>query len=66
MGHSMKDLLEAHIPPGVQLGHGHKDFFDTANNSIHFQLGLTLVSLGVITSLVAQHMYFFPAYAFIA
>ncbi|KAG9438708.1 hypothetical protein H6P81_021340 [Aristolochia fimbriata] len=37
IGHSMKDLLEAHIPPG-----------------------------GVITSLVAQHMYSLPAYAFIA
>jgi len=33
--------------------------------SIHFQLGLALASLGVITSLVAQHMYSLPAYAFI-
>ncbi|KAI3516678.1 hypothetical protein L1887_15625 [Cichorium endivia] len=29
-------------------------------------LGLALASLGVITSLVAQHMYSLPAYAFIA
>ncbi|KAL5816123.1 hypothetical protein ACOSQ3_024501 [Xanthoceras sorbifolium] len=36
------------------------------NNSLHFQLGLALASLGVITSLVAQHMYSLPAYAFIA
>ncbi|KAG6467731.1 hypothetical protein ZIOFF_074374 (mitochondrion) [Zingiber officinale] len=44
IGHSIKDLLEAHILEG----------------------GLALASLGVITSLVAQHMYSLPAYAFIA
>ncbi|RZC81241.1 hypothetical protein C5167_043861 [Papaver somniferum] len=66
IGHSMKDLLEAHTPPGVRLGRRHKGLYDTINNSIHFQLGLSLASLGVITSLVAQHMYYFPAYAFIA
>ncbi|KAG5568871.1 hypothetical protein H5410_064115 [Solanum commersonii] len=47
----MKDLLDAHIPPG-RLGRGHK--------------GLALASSWVITSLVAQHMYSLPAYAFIA
>ncbi|KAK9663571.1 hypothetical protein RND81_O276600 [Saponaria officinalis] len=51
IGHSMKDLLEAHIPPGGRLGRGHKGLYDTINNSIHFQLGLALASLGVITSL---------------
>ncbi|GAB2284001.1 hypothetical protein Dimus_018482, partial [Dionaea muscipula] len=66
IGHSMKDLLEAHIPPGGRLGRGHKGLYDTINNSIHFQLGLALASLGVITSLVAQHMYSLPPYAFIA
>ncbi|GJR56186.1 photosystem I P700 apoprotein A2 [Tanacetum coccineum] len=66
IGHSMKDLLDAHIPPGGRLGRGHKGLYDTIKNSIHFQLGLALASLGVITSLVAQHMYSLPAYAFIA
>jgi photosystem I P700 chlorophyll a apoprotein A2 len=66
VGHSIKDLLEAHTTPGGQLGRGHKGLYDTINNSIHFQLGLALASLGVITSLVAQHMYSLPAYAFIA
>ncbi|KAJ4699889.1 Photosystem I P700 chlorophyll a apoprotein A2 [Melia azedarach] len=65
IGHSIKDLLEAHIPPGGRLGRGHKGLYDTIN-SLHFQLGLALASLGVITSLVAQHMYSLPAYAFIA
>uniref|UniRef100_A0A251VF88 photosystem I n=1 Tax=Helianthus annuus TaxID=4232 RepID=A0A251VF88_HELAN len=58
--------IYAHIPPGGRLGRGHKGLYDTINNSIHFQLGLALASLGVITSLVAQHMYSLPAYAFIA
>ncbi|PHT98753.1 Photosystem I chlorophyll a apoprotein A2 [Capsicum chinense] len=66
IGHSMKDLLDAHIPSGGRLGRGHKGLYDTINNSLHFQLGLALASLGVITSLVAQHMYSLPAYAFIA
>jgi hypothetical protein len=47
-------------------GRGHKGLYNTINNSIHFQLGHALASLGVITSLVAQHMYSLPAYAFIA
>jgi photosystem I P700 chlorophyll a apoprotein A2 len=57
IGHSIKDLLEAHTPPGGRLRRGHKGLYDTINNSIHFQLGLALASLGIITSLVAQHMY---------
>ncbi|GJT78716.1 photosystem I P700 apoprotein A2 [Tanacetum coccineum] len=56
IGHSMKDLLDAHIPSGGRFGRGHKGLYDTIKNSIHFQLGLTIASLGVITSLVAQHM----------
>jgi hypothetical protein len=39
-----------------QLGREHKGLYDTTNNLIHFQLGLALASLGVITSLVAQHI----------
>ncbi|RWW55324.1 hypothetical protein BHE74_00038055 [Ensete ventricosum] len=54
IGHSIKDLLEAHIPPGGRLGRGHKGLYDTINNSLHFQLGLALASLGVITSLITK------------
>ncbi len=32
IGHSIKDLLEAHIPPGGRLGRGHKGLYDTINN----------------------------------
>ncbi|CAN0929589.1 Photosystem I P700 chlorophyll a apoprotein A2 [Linum grandiflorum] len=77
IGHGIKDILESHKGPftgqghkglyeGGRLGRGHRGLYDTINNSLHFQLGLALASLGVITSLVAQHMYSLPAYAFIA
>ncbi|NEQ48549.1 MAG: photosystem I core protein PsaB [Leptolyngbya sp. SIO3F4] len=66
IGHSLKEILNAHQPPSGKLGDGHKGMFDTLNNSLHFQLGLALASLGVVTSLVAQHMYAMPPYAFIA
>jgi photosystem I P700 chlorophyll a apoprotein A2 len=63
--------MEAHNPPagtpfGGMIGDGHKGMYDTYNNSLHFQLGWHLACLGVITSLVAQHMYSMPSYAFIA
>ncbi len=71
IGHSIKEILATHRPPegtpfGGKLGAGHKGLYDTLNNSLHFQLALALASLGVITSLVAQHMYALPPYAFIA
>ena len=69
IGHSIKDIMEAHNPPAGtpgDLGAGHKGIFETLNNSLHMELGLALAGLGVITSLVAQHMYAMPSYAFIA
>ena len=66
IGHSIKEILDTHKPPQGGLGEGHKGLYDTLNNSLHFQLALALASLGTITSLVAQHMYSLPSYAFIA
>jgi photosystem I P700 chlorophyll a apoprotein A2 len=66
IGHSMKEIMDAHRPPAGGLGAGHKGMYDTYNNSLHFQLGWHLACLGVVTSLVAQHMYSMPSYAFIA
>jgi photosystem I P700 chlorophyll a apoprotein A2 len=66
VGHNFEDILNAHKPPLGRLGEGHKGLYEVVNNSLHFQLGLALASLGVITSLVAQHMYSLPSYAFIA
>jgi photosystem I P700 chlorophyll a apoprotein A2 len=66
IGHSIKEILDVHTPPAGGLGSGHVGLYDTLNNSLHMQLGLALASIGVITSLVAQHMYSLPAYAFMA
>merc|ERR1711990_386670 len=62
----MKEILEAHTAPSGRLGAGHTGLFDTVNNSLHFQLGLALASVGVACSLTAQHMYSMPPYAFLA
>ncbi|GJU70088.1 retrotransposon protein, putative, ty1-copia subclass [Tanacetum coccineum] len=48
IGHSIKDLFNAHIPPGGRLGCGHKGLYDKLKNSIHFQLRLALASLGLL------------------
>jgi photosystem I P700 chlorophyll a apoprotein A2 len=66
IGHNMEEILDAHIAPSGKLGKGHTGLYETVNNSLHFQLGLALASLGVVTSLVAQHMYSMPPYAFIS
>jgi photosystem I P700 chlorophyll a apoprotein A2 len=44
IGHSMREILNAHKPPSGKLGAGHTGMFDTVNNSLHFQLGLALAS----------------------
>ena len=66
IGHNLKEILDAHRPPSGRLGAGHKGLYETITDSLHMQLGLALAALGVITSLVAQHMYAMPPYAFMA
>jgi photosystem I P700 chlorophyll a apoprotein A2 len=66
IGHRLQAILDAHVPPAGGLGSGHKGLFDTVNNSLHFQLGLALASVGTITSMVAQHIYSLPPYAYLA
>ena len=66
IGHSMKEILDAHRPPGGRLGFGHIGLFETITNSLHMQLGLALACLGVATSLTAQHMYALTPYAFLS
>lgn len=65
IGHSIEEILNAHRAPSGKLGDGHRGLYETINNSLHFQLGLALAALGVVTSLVAQHMYSLPPYAFL-
>ena len=66
IGHNMKEILDAHRPPGGELGRGHIGLFETITNSLHMQLGLALACLGVATSLTAQHMYALTPYAFLS
>ena len=66
IGHSIDEILNAHRPPSGNLGAGHSALYETVNESLHFQLGLALACLGVITSLVAQHMYSLPPYVFLS
>jgi photosystem I P700 chlorophyll a apoprotein A2 len=66
IGHSMKEILDAHVPPSGRLGSGHRGLFETITRSLHMQLGLALACVGVATSLTAQHMYALPAYAYLA
>ena len=70
IGHNIKEMLNAKTFFGSktegQFNLPHHGLYDTINNSLHFQLSLALAALGTITSLVAQHMYALPPYAFIA
>ncbi|PSO50427.1 MAG: photosystem I core protein PsaB [Cyanobacteria bacterium SW_9_44_58] len=71
IGHSIREMLDS--KDGLignksegQFNLPHQGLYDTINNSLHFQLALALAALGTVTSLVAQHMYSLPPYAFIA
>jgi photosystem I P700 chlorophyll a apoprotein A2 len=66
IGYSIKNILDAHRPPGINFTGAHRPLFYEHQESLHFQLALALASLGVITSLVAQHMYAMPSYVYIA
>ncbi|EOD31510.1 hypothetical protein EMIHUDRAFT_78156, partial [Emiliania huxleyi CCMP1516] len=47
IGHSMKEILDAHVPPKGRLGAGHRGLLETITDSLHMQLGLALASFGV-------------------
>ncbi len=71
IGHSIREMLDAKdglfgAKTQGQFNLPHDNLYDTVNNSLHFQLGLALASLGVITSLVAQHMYSLNPYVFMS
>ncbi|WP_205370343.1 photosystem I core protein PsaB [Thermoleptolyngbya sp. PKUAC-SCTB121] len=71
IGHSIKEMLNSKAGLLSKSSEGqfnlpHQGLYETMNNSLHFQLAFALAALGVITSLVAQHMYAMPPYAFIA
>ena len=48
IGHSLKEILEAHRPPAGRLGKGHIGLYETVTNSLHMQLGLALACYSLI------------------
>jgi photosystem I P700 chlorophyll a apoprotein A1 len=62
IGHSMKQILEAHKGPFT--GEGHKGLYETLTTSWHAQLAINLAMLGSLTIIVAHHMYAMPPYPY--
>ena len=62
IGHSMKEILEAHKGPFT--GEGHKGLYEVLTSSWHAQLAINLALLGSLTIIVAHHMYAMPPYPY--
>jgi photosystem I P700 chlorophyll a apoprotein A1 len=63
IGHSMKDILEAH--KGPLTGEGHKGLYEVLTTSWHAQLSIILAMMGSLSIIVAHHMYAMPPYPYI-
>ncbi|WP_448605061.1 photosystem I core protein PsaA [Thermoleptolyngbya sp.] len=64
IGHSMKEILEAHKGPFT--GEGHKGLYEILTTSWHAQLAINLAMMGSLSIIVAQHMYAMPPYPYLA
>nr|QCI05653.1 photosystem I P700 apoprotein A1 [Cryptopleura ramosa] len=64
IGHSMKEILEAHKGPFT--GAGHKGLYEILTTSWHAQLAINLAMMGSLSIIVAHHMYSMPPYPYIA
>nr|QVY58082.1 photosystem I P700 chlorophyll a apoprotein A1 [Eucheuma denticulatum] len=64
IGHSMKEILEAHKGPFT--GEGHKGLYEILTTSWHAQLAINLAMIGSLSIIVAHHMYAMPPYPYIA
>ena len=64
IGHSMKEILEAHKGPFT--GEGHKGLYEILTTSLHAQLAINLAMMGSVSIIVAHHMYAMPPYPYIA
>merc|ERR1711990_1124805 len=63
IGHSMKEILEAH--KGPLTGEGHKGLYEILTTSWHAPLAINLAMMGSLSIIVAHHMYAMPAYPYI-
>ena len=64
IGHSLKEILEAHRGPFT--GNGHGGLYEILTTSWHAQLAINLAMLGSVTIIIAHHMYAMPPYPYIA
>lgn len=64
IGHSMKEILEAH--KGPLTGEGHKGLYEILTTSWHAQLAVNLAMVGSLSIIVAHHMYAMPPYPYMA
>jgi photosystem I P700 chlorophyll a apoprotein A1 len=63
LGHSMREILEAHKGPFT--GEGHRGLYEILTHSWHAQLAINLAILGSTSIVVAHHMYAMPPYPYI-
>jgi len=64
IGHSLKEILEAHRGPFT--GNGHKGLYEVLTTSWHAQLAINLALFGSLSIIIAHHMYAMPPYPYIA
>ena len=64
IGHSLQELIDGHSV--INNSFIHKGLYQTVNTCLNLQLSLALAAVGTACSLVAQHMYSLPAYAYLA
>jgi photosystem I P700 chlorophyll a apoprotein A1 len=62
IGHSIKEILEAH--KGPYTGEGHKGLYEVLTSSWHAQLAINLAMVGSLSIIVAQHMYAMNPYPY--
>jgi photosystem I P700 chlorophyll a apoprotein A1 len=62
IGHSIKEILEAH--KGPLTGEGHKGLYEVLTTSWHAQLAINLAMAGSISIITAQHMYAMNPYPY--
>merc|ERR1712151_168371 len=63
VGHTIKEILEAHRGP--LTGEGHSGLYEVLTNSWHAQLALNLALFGSLSIIVSHHMYSIPPYPYI-
>lgn len=64
IGHSIKEILDAHRGP--LTGEGHKGLFEILTQSWHAQLAINLALFGSLSIIVAHHQYSMPPYPYLA